>query len=107
MYNNTEVVLVSLSLSLSLSPPPLPSVTASVTVPSGSVEASISAGSMFEEQLDGCSAFIMSSTVFLRLIQSEARLMAQIVPQPFHSHVLDHLTKQPIDFFMRDGEVSL
>ena len=32
--------------------------------------------------------------------------MAQIVPQPFHSHVLDHLTKQPIDFFMRDGEVS-
>ena len=61
---------------------------------------------MVEEQLDGCSAFIMSSTVFLRLIQSEARLMAQIVPQPFHSHVLDHLTKQPIEFFMRDGEVS-
>ena len=77
-----------------------------MTVPSGSVEASTSAGSMVEEQLDGCSAFIMSSTVFLRLIQSEARLMAQIVPQPFHSHVLDHLTKQPIDFFMRDGEVS-
>ena len=33
--------------------------------------------------------------------------MAQIIPQPFHAHVLDHLTKQPIDFFMREGEVSL
>lgn len=32
--------------------------------------------------------------------------MAQIVPQPFHAHVLDNLTKQPIEFFMREGEVG-
>ena len=62
---------------------------------------------MFDEQLEGCATFVISSTVFLRLIQSEARLMAQIIPQPFHAHVLDNLTKQPIEFFMREGEVNM
>lgn len=33
--------------------------------------------------------------------------MRQIIPSQHHSVVLDSLTKQPIDFFMRDGEVSI
>lgn len=57
-----------------------------------------------EDQLEGCSAFMSSATVFLRLIQSEVRLMEQIIPPQHHKHVLDSLTKQPIEFFMREGE---
>ncbi len=40
-------------------------------------------------------------------LQSEDRLMRQIIPSQHHSVVLDSLTKQPIDFFMRDGEVGI
>ena len=38
--------------------------------------------------------------------QSEVRLMEQIIPPQHHQHVLDNLTRQPIEFFMRDGEVE-
>lgn len=62
---------------------------------------------MFDEILEGCSSFMAASTVFLRLIQSEARLMEQIIPPQHQLHVLDNLTKQPIDFFMREGEVHM
>ena len=74
--------------------------------PSG-VEASSSSGSMYDELLEGCSSFMAASTVFLRLIQSEARLMEGIIPPVHQKYVLDSLTKQPIDFFMREGEVGM
>lgn len=48
-----------------------------------------------------------ASTVFLRLIQSESRLMEWIIPLQHQKHVLDNLTKQPIEFFMREGEVCM
>ena len=46
------------------------------------------------------SSFLPSS------LQSEVRLMEQIIPPQHHQHVLDNLTRQPIEFFMRDGEVE-
>lgn len=60
--------------------------------------------SLMDETLEGSSSFMVSSTVFLRLIQSEVNLMGKIIPQAHHSHVLDNLIKQPVDFFMSQGE---
>ena len=31
--------------------------------------------------------------------------MQQIIPSHHQSHVLDALTKQPLEYFMREGEV--
>ncbi len=45
-----------------------------------------------------------ASTVFLRLLQSEARLMEEVIPASHHIHVLDSFIKQPMDFFMSQGE---
>ena len=77
------------------------------TVPSISslnVEATVS-NEGGDEKLEGVGAFTMSTTTFLRLMQAESRLMTQIIPSSHHTAVLDDLTKGPIDFFMRDGEV--
>ena len=71
------------------------------------VEASPSMETMADERLEGAGSFLMAATVFLRLIQSEARLMSQVIPPTHHKTVLDDLTKQPIVFFMRDGEVGV
>ena len=59
---------------------------------------------LFDETLEGCSSFMLSATVFLRLIQSEVNLMRDVIPQTHHAHVLDNLIKQPMDFFMSQGE---
>lgn len=57
-----------------------------------------------DDSLEGCSSFMTSATVFLRLIQSEMTLMKEVIPQFHHSHVLDSLIKQPVDFFISQGE---
>lgn len=60
--------------------------------------------SLFDDKLEGCSAFMVASSVFLRLIQSEVKLMEEVIPSPHHPHVLDSLIKQPMEFFMSRGE---
>lgn len=60
--------------------------------------------SLFDDDLEGCSSFMVATSVFLRLIQSEVKLMEDIIPDPHHSHVLDNLLKQPMDYFMSRGE---
>lgn len=47
---------------------------------------------------------MVATSVFLRLIQSEVRLMEEVIPQSHHTHVLDNFIKQPMDFFMSRGE---
>ena len=59
---------------------------------------------MFDETLEGCSSFMVASTVFLRLLQSESQLMKEVIPSSHHTHVLDSFIKQPMDFFMSQGE---
>ena len=44
------------------------------------------------------------STVFQHLLQSEAGLMKEVIPSSHQSHVLDSLVKQPMDFFMSQGD---
>lgn len=63
-----------------------------------------SALSIFDDNLEGCSSFMVASSVFLRLIQSEVKLMEDVIPTPHHTHVLDSFIKQPMDFFMSRGE---
>lgn len=60
--------------------------------------------SLFDDNLEGCSSFMVSTSVFLRLIQSEVKLMEEVIPEAHHPHVLDSLIKQPMDFFMSKGE---
>lgn len=60
--------------------------------------------SIFDDNLEGCSSFMVASSVFLRLIQSEVKLMEDVIPTPHHTHVLDSFIKQPMDFFMSRGE---
>ena len=60
--------------------------------------------SLFDNDLEGCSSFMVATSVFLRLIQSEVKLMEDVIPDPHHSHVLDSLLKQPMDYFMSRGE---
>ena len=60
--------------------------------------------SVGDESLEGCSSFMEASSVYLCLVQSEAKLMQEIIPQSHHPHVLDSLIKQPMDFFMSKGE---
>ncbi len=80
----------------------------------GAVPSSVSAvvdvavsGEGGDEKLEGVGAFIMATTMFLRLMQAETRVMTQIIPSSHHAAALDDLTKGPIEFFMRDGEVSV
>lgn len=47
---------------------------------------------------------MVATTVFLRLLQSEVRLMEEVIPSSHHTHVLDSFIKQPMDFFMSQGE---
>ncbi len=79
----------------------------SSSVGSSSMESSSVNSSESDERLEGVVTLIMASTVFLRLIQAESRLMTQIIPTSHHKVVLDELTKRPIEFFMRDGEVNI
>lgn len=58
----------------------------------------------FEETLEGCTSFMAATSVFLRLIQSEVRLMKEVIPSSHHFHVLDSFIKQPMDFFISQGE---
>ncbi len=85
--------------------PPPPPLAVPSSLGSSSIESSISSES--DERLEGVGTFIMAGTVFLRLIQAESRLMTQIIPASHHKAVLDELTKRPIEFFMRDGEVNI
>ncbi len=68
---------------------------------------SLSAAGGGEEALEGCSNFMLSTNVFLHLIQSEVRLMEGVVPPTHHDHVLNSLIKSPLDFFMSKGEALL
>lgn len=47
---------------------------------------------------------MVATSVFLRLIQSEVKLMEEVIPAPHHPHVLDSLIKQPMEFFLSRGE---
>lgn len=63
-----------------------------------------SALSLSDDSLEGCASFMMATTVFLRLIQSEVRLMEEVIPSAHRAHVLDSFIKQPMDFFLSRGE---
>ncbi|CAI8016816.1 Exocyst complex component 7 [Geodia barretti] len=69
-----------------------------------SISSELSVGSS-EEGLDGCGYIMAATTVFLRLIEGEVRLMRQVIPKPHQSRVLRDLTAQPIEFFMKEVEM--